>query len=458
MKHLLFETDWLASRPVFYHEKTGKASQNINEVIDYDNLEFDPEGFNNYLDFGYSVFEQTPIKDVKFLRHSARLWEDDNGRLVVEYLADPTEKWLGFRLSESDVIDLIRDKVRRWEHSCSGEIIIPTSGGYDTRLLNLMIEDKTRIRSFTYGISRDQSRSFEVVYAQRLAEILGTRWEQIPLGDFHLYFDEWDRLYGVSTHAHGMYHIEFYRKIISKVNGGNPLLTGIIGDAWAGSVNISNIDALEDVNKLGYTHGLRANPGMSRLMKEFPRKEAYFYQHREALSDPRRRVIEAMRFKIILLSYLVAIPEYFGFKPWSPFLDIEVAMAMLNLPQERRRNRVWQQEYFQRQGVDFENSELVVDRENVLDLEALRRRPVRPLNVDLLGELIEPTYVKWINQVTSRFATSIFNKLLALPKVGGAMRRLRIHGISADEALNAYKAYVVLRPIENLLRKREGMV
>jgi hypothetical protein len=54
---ILFETDWLASQPVFYNERTGKASHNINDVIDYTNLEFDREGFNNYVDFGYSVLE-----------------------------------------------------------------------------------------------------------------------------------------------------------------------------------------------------------------------------------------------------------------------------------------------------------------------------------------------------------------------------------------------------------------
>lgn len=222
MVKLLFETDWLASKPVFYNEKTGKASHNINEVIDYSNLEFDPEGFNNFLDFGYSILEQTPLKHVKFLRHSSRLLQGNSGTLSVEYLDDPVEKWLDRSYGEADALDLLEAKVRNWEHSCTGDIIIPTSGGYDSRLLNVLIEDKTRIRSFSYGISKIQSHSSEVVYAKQFSEILGTRWEQIPIGDFHLYFDEWDRLFGASTHAHGMYHIEFYRKISPEVKGGNP--------------------------------------------------------------------------------------------------------------------------------------------------------------------------------------------------------------------------------------------
>ena len=33
-----FETDWLASKPVFYNEITKKVSYNINDVIDFNNL------------------------------------------------------------------------------------------------------------------------------------------------------------------------------------------------------------------------------------------------------------------------------------------------------------------------------------------------------------------------------------------------------------------------------------
>ena len=34
---IIHETDWLASEPVFYNLKTGKASKKINEIIPTDN-------------------------------------------------------------------------------------------------------------------------------------------------------------------------------------------------------------------------------------------------------------------------------------------------------------------------------------------------------------------------------------------------------------------------------------
>ena len=138
---LQYETDWLGSRPIFYNEVTNCASYNINDVIDYSNLEFDPEGFTNYLDFGYSVFEQTPVKHVKFLRYSSRLSVHENGYLEVEYLDDPVEQWIGKTSHEDDVLHMLEMSIQNWEKSVEGEIIIPTSGGYDSRLLNFFIKD-----------------------------------------------------------------------------------------------------------------------------------------------------------------------------------------------------------------------------------------------------------------------------------------------------------------------------
>jgi len=455
MVKLLFETDWLASKPVFYNEKTGKASHNINEVIDYSNLEFDPEGFNNFLDFGYSILEQTPLKHVKFLRHSSRLLQGNSGTLSVEYLDDPVEKWLDRSYGEADALDLLEAKVRNWEHSCTGDIIIPTSGGYDSRLLNVLIEDKTRIRSFSYGISKIQSHSSEVVYAKQFSEILGTRWEQIPIGDFHLYFDEWDRLFGASTHAHGMYHIEFYRKISPEVKGGNPFLSGIIGDAWAGSVTVSDIESPRDVKLLGYTHGINADSSVSLLPLQDWRVKEYFANNRERLRDSRLRVIEAMRFKIILLCYLMIVPRSFGFQPWSPFLDIEVAMALLNLPPERRHNRQWQKDFFHARGLDTEAMRLYANHTNMLDLYALRRRPVQPLSVPLLREVVKPDYIEWINRnLHYSYTQSLLDDILKIRKVGGALRRLGL-GKSRNEILKAYFAYLVLKPIEKAIQSRE---
>src|SRR5262245_65654086 len=139
-----------------------------------------------------------------------------------------------------------------------------------------------------------------------------------------------------------MYHLEFYKKMLARIEGGNPILSGIIGDAWAGSVNVSKLDGPEDVHYLGYTHGLHADSGYSQYPVPGSRLTNYWDTQKERLQDKRVCVIEAMRFKMILLCYLIIVPRAFSFRPRSPFLDLDVAMAMLNLPTERRRDRIWQ--------------------------------------------------------------------------------------------------------------------
>lgn len=450
----IFETDWLASQPVFYNELTGKVSHNINDVIDFNNFEFHPEGFNNYLDFGYSILEQTPIKHVKFLRHSSRLIVHDDGKLEIEYLDDPVTKWIGKTTDEKEVFHLLYKSVRDWEKSVKGEIVIPTSGGYDSRLLNLLIEDKSRIRSFTYGISNTQAESFEVVYAKKISEILGTKWEHIPIGDFHLYFEEWDKLFGISTHAHGMYHIEFYQKIMPKVSGGNPFLSGIIGDLWSGGVPYQkNIVQPSDLYKIAYTHGMHSSSEASFLKSSKNNLlEKHYESHKEKLNEREFQLVSIARMKNILLSYLISVPQRFGFKTYAPFLEPHIVLSMLTLPTHRTKNRLWQKEFFQKQGLDLESMNLRSIRRNSLNYQAMKRIPLKPLDVQLLREVIKPDYLEWINYHVGQqgLCEKLLLKIHQTPKLGGVLRRLNLK----EKRLQAYCAYLTLKPIENLIQRR----
>lgn len=450
MPVLVHETDWLGSHPVFYNENTGAVSHSINDVIDPGKCEFDGEGLRNYLDFGYSVLERTPVKGVRFLGHSSRLLRGDDGRLSVERLADPVDPLLSIRTTEAEVIELLRAKVREWENSFSGPIILPTSGGYDSRLLNLLVTDRSRVRSFTYGLSDQQEASFEVVHARAIAARLGIMWQSVPLGAFHQYVCDWDHLFGVSVHAHGMYQMEFYRKIADMVGPGHHILSGIIGDAWAGSVDIPDICDASDVMRLGYTHGMHANSNRCRLAGTGDAISDYYRDHQERLQDPRVRVIEAMRFKMMLLSYLFRVPEAMGFVPWSPFLDIHVAVAMLNLPQERRRNRIWQKELFASAGLDVESWPLTRNYQNNLNFQAMRQYPLDPLDATLLGNVMERDYIRWVNRHVARHGRSwqwLWRQGQLRPRrVGRVLGMVDMN----DRWLEAYLAYLTLWPLQQL--------
>lgn len=457
-----YSTDWLASRPVFYNEKLGKVSHNVNDVIDFANVEFDPEGLNNYLDFGYSVFGQTPVRNVRFLRHSSNLSIDERGKIKIEHLSDPVDCWADLVSNEDDVLGSLADMVKLWESSVKGEIIIPTSGGYDSRLLTFFVQDKTRIRSFTYGISDNQAESHEVVHARKLSELLGTKWQQVELGDFHMYFEEWDRLFGVSTHAHGMYHIEFFKTICSKMKGNYPFLSGIIGDLWAGSVDKLNIPDSRRLPLLGYTHGLHADSLQSRLHADYSLREQYYLEIREKLMSPIFNVVETVRLKMILLSYLLIVPEYSGFNPWSPFINESIARSIVSLPPHRRNNRRWQTEFFQKQGLNFETMSLAADRGNSLNIQAMNRVPLAPLSETYLSELVNPGYIRWINRTVQPMSATYKWVQRTYPNFaryrGGYRPYIFVRKIiqrNTAERLRAYSAYLTLKPLEKVLRRRD---
>jgi len=447
------ETDWLASNPVFYNVRVGLASTNIHDVMPpSSSLSFHPEGLYNYLDFGYSVFGQTPIEGVQFLPPSSRIDRADDGALNVVRLADPLDHWWDFRISEADVIDLIRERVQKWETSLPSdqEIVLPLSGGFDSRLLLWCLKDKSRVRAYTYGVSQDQDRSTEVVHARALAKKFDIRWERIELGGFHRYFDDWDAEFGVSTHAHGMYHFEFYSKIRESLKGKQAFLSGIIGDAWAGSIPVKKLTCSDDLLKLGITHGLRADPEHMRLTAAHDLKQRFWLDNRDLLRDHRFQVITSMRFKLMLLSYLIRVPRRFNFEPWTPYLDIDIAIAMLNLSPQRRRNRQWQRDFFAKVGLDLEYQGLKSTHKNNLDQQALKKNPVRPLGKSLLSDTFDPHFIEWINRnIKVTPLSEIKSKILNAPKLGKLVYRLGVR----NSNMQAYGPYLCLRPIEQLLRR-----
>lgn len=460
MEELLFETDWLPSRPVFYNEKTGAASHRINEVIDYGNLEFDPEGFNNYIDFGYSVFGQTPVRHVRFLPHSSRLWRNPAGRLRIERLPDPMETMVGRSVSEDAVIEQIRAEVRRWETSVDGPLIIPTSAGYDSRLLSWCVADKARVRAFSYGLAADQDTSHEVVYARRLSALLGTRWERIPLGSFHRHLEEWIGLFGPSTHAHGMYHFELYHGIRSRVPNAAALLSGVGGDWWSSNVGEKEIKSPDDLVKLGYTHGMHADRSCSLMHDDGALRQAFFDEHREKLRNWPWQNLLTGRIKQMLITYLCRVPESLGFSPFAPYLDPGVAAAMLSLSPERRRGRTWQREFFARQGLDLQALNLPASYENTLHTLALRRDPLPPLDERLLREVVKPDYVRHVNRrvaAASKPDSWVRRHYARLHRIHGCWRVYQAINARFDrmdrDGFDAYYAYLTLKPIEALLRK-----
>ena len=448
-KKIIVENDWLGSIPVFYnleHKIVSTIPMFCSKTQD-----IDEEGFINFCEFGYSVFEHTVFKDMKFMRYYSKL-TISNSQIIVENKEDPVlaDSIFYKETSEKDVIDLLQNYMSKIENQLSGDIIIPTSGGYDSRLLNYLIQNKKRIKSFTYGISKDQGQSSEVVYAKKISEIYNTQWQQIELTNFYKYIDEWFQLYGVSTHLHGMYHIEFYKKILKLCNCDDAtFVSGIIGDAWAEYNKISDIKNVDDLIKLGYTHGVSINSKALKISTNNKVKNKVFTEIGKFLNDDKLRTIFAMRTKIILISYLTQLPEYFGFPVWTPFLNFENVRAMISLPDNIRKKRIWQKEFFKKNKLYLEGMNLQVEKSNNLDYIMMMKNDFENLDIEKLSKYVNSDQLKHINKTINnkKEKISIKNQLLSIPKIGGGLRLL---GFS-NTHLDALHEYIILKAIEKAL-------
>ncbi len=459
-ERLIYESDWLASRPFFYNLRTGRASHAINEVIDFANLEFDPEGLNDYLDFGYCVFEHTPARDVRLLRHSARLWSGPQG-LRVEYLDDPTAEWFERRSSVDEVLEIARAVVNQAAGSTHGDLVVPTSGGYDSRFINLLVEERARVRAFTYGISDRPQCSQEVVKAAELAGRLGLHWQSLPIGRFHRYLDDWDEQFGPAVHAHGMYQIEFYHALVPQIAPQSVLISGAYGDSMAGydDHTVAEIDVLARPEQmLGvFRYGaMCADSRASRLTSSREGWQTRLEEEPRLRYDVRARLVELNRQQAALFSYLYLVPESLGLACCTPFTDPGLAQAMLALPWELRDRRRWQAALFRASGLDLEDVELGYDWRNTLNLRALRLVPLPPLDEGLLREIISPRYVRWVNRTAGRLGLpwELYVRSAWTPGLRRAAAALRALGLE-DRRMPAYYAYLTLRPLEMLLRRRD---
>lgn len=423
---IVVRNDWLGSIPIFYNMKSQVISTLSSVCID--EFKINEEGFYNYARFGYSVFGLSPIVNVEQLRFYSQVTCTLEGMKIVHH-QDPMLEFFSSRKQTSrpeESLSAIRNYIQNVEDSIVGDIFIPTSGGYDSRILNQFIVDKSRVKSATYGISSKQSHSYESVYANKLSDILSTDWKFVELNEFfdERYLKDWYSVFGISTHLHGMYHLEFYQKALLKFNGTpKSLLSGIVGDLWAGSVDKIEVNSAEELYKLGYTHGLSI-PSELLGKKPVGKSELDYYNDNKSIINSEYNIVSLVRMKITLLSYLMQLPEYLGLVSWTPFLNFDVVTSILTLPKEERNGRKWQSDFFAEQGINLESMNLKSNKSNSLDFDVAIKSSMEQVDSGLFSDVVDDELIEKINGALSgpSFKDVIIYRLLMTPKVSRLMR------------------------------------
>lgn len=441
------ENDWIGSKVYFFNTKTSKIGTSIYDVIDYSNFRIDPEGFKNYLEYGYSVFGHTIIEDVGFLLPNEGVKINDVGQLEFYKCKDSVIEDIHNHSTVDDTLNYMEYVIKK---ITDVNIVLPLSGGYDSRLIAYFIEKKQNVHSFTYGISKVPSESYEVKNAEWISKTLNINWKQVELNRFYEYTNEWIDIYGPSVHAHGMYHMEFYDKIRNICEKGT-VISGIIGDGWAGNVDVGTIDSYKELKKLGYSHGMCANINACKLISKEKYKEEFWQEHKDELKDRDWRVVWTMRTKMMLLRYLCEVPASYGYFVEAPFLDYQLSMKMLNLDWNEKKSRKWQTNFLDKIGL-LNRMPVSADYGNMMDLQQLMITPLPKLEMKRLREYVDEDYIEWINDRIGK--RSILYKIDNRHWLN-AVKYFGIWKAYDEKILQALYAYLVLYPVDRLLAKVE---
>ena len=450
---VLHNTDWLGVNLVFYNLQSGEWSPDLNQLIDFTNITFSDEGLQSYLENGFVMFGFTPLENIFYTLPNTTLIRNSNGDLKIMTNPDPVIPLLGRQSSFGELDNLLKNWFIQFDDEISntGEtIILPLSGGYDSRMLASYLRNKNYVRAYTYGISIKQEKSYEVSLAKDAAKIMKLKWKQIELGNFHKYLDENFKTYSVSTHAHSMYHFEFYNKILgdglcaSKCK----VISGIYADVWAGSWDFpTEIARPEDLSTLVRNYGINLGKIASKLLSK--EQELFFEANREMLQDHKFRILTAARLKAPLIRHLIETPKRLGIKVDSPFFNPEIITCMLNLPQEDRNNRKWQR-VFVEEKYGKERKRLQ-NRSNNSDFIGAYKIPLKKLEFDLLPSNF-PGREQIINEEWKAISVSRFDCFMArLGEIRG-FKRIFPTFTKLQSIFNyQYANYVTLYPIIKLL-------
>ncbi|MCS6904067.1 MAG: asparagine synthase-related protein [Bacteroidia bacterium] len=452
---VIAENNWVGLNTVFYNEITSRYSHNINDVIDFDKFDWDYEGLYNYLDWGYCILGRTPIKGVRFLQANEILARSQDGKLQVQRKNWDQEVFFNLpQYQPDDIIEMIRQDILQWEKSTAGPIVIPLSGGYDSRLLASLVSEKPRVHCFTYGETYNQARAREVLFAKQVAQNLNLKWQHIELHSYHRYLQDWYNDYGVASFAGGLYHYEFYNKIkLSGIQEGN-VLSGIVGDLWAKKM-VNSISSPQEVGNLKLSHGYYIDKTYFTFKhsKENQYVVEYFEKNRQLWRLMPFRVTELVRHKMIFLNYLFRTPQRFGFSPYSPFMNSQIALAMLTVDEKKRKNRLWQKEYFQKRNLDVENKVRGYQKLNYLACHVSKNYPLPPLKPELFKGIINLDYINRINSKI-HIGKIPYYQFFFLQNFNNLLLRLKLRPRHKALSYPFYLQYFVLIPLQLLMIQR----
>ncbi|MCB9496557.1 MAG: hypothetical protein H6686_06695 [Fibrobacteria bacterium] len=229
---LTTSTDFTGSVPVFHSSRDGWVVSNLEPAViqgsGTDRSDLSLPGLFGLLLFSHFLWDETLWGHIaQQIPDSSMDFPTGGSHPVVRRMdrwdPSPIRKHLGLEKIAAELDELNTELVQA-ALSPHGEVILPLSGGYDSRMILVAAARdsnlRDKLRCFTYG----PSASLEVQAARRLAKAYRVSWEHVDLPCRFLerrHLEAVGEIFGSSLHFHGMYQLEFLEMLSDKLGFGD---------------------------------------------------------------------------------------------------------------------------------------------------------------------------------------------------------------------------------------------
>lgn len=191
--------------------------------------ELDWEAVASFFAFGFFIDDRTYYKDIRILEPASVYRIGDEGELL-----EHTRYWEWHH--EPDETRTYDETVEQYHHlwkqavrrvTAEGRIVLPISGGLDSRSIAAVVENPEMIQAYSYGYTDD---SIETAISQQVAEARGMPFTAHTIQPYLF-----DRLHEIVSVLHGCQDVTQARQMSANAwvrEHGDAVLTGLWGDVW----------------------------------------------------------------------------------------------------------------------------------------------------------------------------------------------------------------------------------
>ena len=176
-KSILVETDCVGGVPLFYCKIKNKYFLSDNAMFLLNKLksfDLDSQAYDEVYRLKHTLGDKTLHKKIKSIESGTTLQIDEKGLSKKRNILFKTKSEENFDY-EKDFFKILNDVFDETIKTSRGNIVIPLSGGWDSRLLAVMIKEKSpdkKIITYTYGAQYNS----EVKTSEKVAKKLGFEW------------------------------------------------------------------------------------------------------------------------------------------------------------------------------------------------------------------------------------------------------------------------------------------